>query len=187
MNGREDGRPLRLLLSLGLGLALMSQPTHAQTPSAVSTTDRGHPFVQHAESRYRQYLAAESHGDTAAYKEVRTRQAYELTIEQLRTLGKAEPELGPMLKRAARLQTDVSRLTFVRCDAKTRIARLLYEREGAGPKGPTLEFAAFMLHWEQGAWRIGWVGHAMGAATRANGERRTADELLLGDPRLRLE
>jgi hypothetical protein len=187
VTGREDGRQLRLLLSLGLGLALVSQPTHAQTPSAVSTADRGHPFVQHAESRYRQYLAAESHGDTAAYKEVRTRQAYELTIEQLRTLGKAEPELGPMLKRAARLQTDVSRLTFVRCDGKTRIARLLYERESAGPNGPTLEFAAFMLHWEQGAWRIGWVGHATGAATRANGERRTADELLLGDPRLTLE
>ena len=177
---------LKLLFSLCLGLTLVSQPTYAQTPSAVSTADRHHPFVEHAESRYRQYLASQSQGDTAAYKEVRTRQAYETTMEQLKKLGKAESDLGPMLKRAASVQTDVSQLTFVRCDGKTRVARLLYQREGGGPKGPTLEFAAFMIHWEDGAWRIGWVGHAIGAPTRANGEKRTADELL-GDPRFALD
>jgi len=177
---------LRLLFSLCLGLTLAAQQTYAQTPSAVSTADRHHPFVEHAESRYRQYLASESQGDTAAYKEVRTRQAYETTLEQLKKLGKAESELGPMLKGAASMRTDVSQLTFVRCDAKTRVARLLYQREGSGPKGPTLEFAAFMIHWEHGAWRIGWVGHASGPATRANGEKLTAD-VLLGDPRFGLD
>jgi hypothetical protein len=107
-------------------------------------------------------------------------------MEQLKKLGKAESDLGPMLKRVASVQTDVSQLTFVRCDAKTRVARLLYQREGRGPKGATLEFAVFMIHWEDGAWRIGWVGHASGAPTRANGEKRTADELL-GDPRFALD
>lgn len=63
---------------------------------------------------------------------------------------------------------------------------MLFQREGVGAKGPTLEFAAFMIHWETGAWRIGWVGHASGPATRSNGERLTAD-VLLGDPRLALE
>jgi hypothetical protein len=177
---------LRLLFSICLGLTLVSQPTYAQTPSAVTTADHHHPFVEHAESRYRQYLASEGRGDTAAYKEVRTRQAYELTMEQLKKLGKAESDLGPMLKQAASLRPDVSQLTFVRCEAKTRVARLLYQREGSGPKGPTLEFAAFMIHWEDGAWRIGWVGRWSGPSTRANGERRTADELL-GDPRLALD
>jgi hypothetical protein len=62
---------------------------------------------------------------------------------------------------------------------------LFYKREGSGPKGPTLEFAAFMIHWDDGAWRIGWVAQSSGAATRANGEKRTADELL-GDPRFAL-
>jgi len=152
----------------------------------VTTADNHHPFVEHAESRYRQYRASEGRGDTAAYKEVRTRQAYELTMEQLKKLGKAESDFGPMLKRAASLRPDVSQLTFVRCEAKTRVARLLYQREGVGAKGPTLEFAAFMIHWEDGAWRIGWVGHASGPATRANGERLTADELL-GDPRFALD
>ena len=175
----------RLLFSVCLGLILVSQVTYAQTPSAASTADRRHPFVQHAESRYRQYLASESLGDTGAYKEVRTRQAYELTLEQLKKMGKADSDLGPMLKGAARWQTDMSQLTFVRCDATTRVARLLYKREGSGPKGPTLEFAAFMIHWDDGAWRIGWVAQSSGAATRSNGEKRTADELL-GDPRFAL-
>jgi len=91
-----------------------------------------------------------------------------------------------MLKQAASLRPDVSPLAFVRCDAKTRVARLLFQREGSGSKGPTLEFAAFMIHWEDGAWRIGWVGRASGLAVRANGERLTADELL-GDPRFALD
>jgi len=177
---------LRRLFSLCVGLILVSQATSAQTPSAVSTADRHHPFVAHAEKRYRQYLASESQGDAAAYKEVRTRQAYETTMEQLKKLGKAESELGPMLKRVASLRPQVSPLTFVRSDAKTRVARLLYQREGSGPKGPTLEFAAFMIHWEDGAWRIGWVGQASGPAVRSNGERLTADELL-GDPRFALD
>jgi hypothetical protein len=107
-------------------------------------------------------------------------------MEQLKKLGRAESELGPMLKRAASLRPEVAQLTFVRCDAKTRVARLLYQREGSGPKGPTLEFAAFMIHWEDGAWRIGWVGRASGPAVRANGERFTADELL-SDPRFALD
>jgi hypothetical protein len=176
----------RLLFSLCLGLALLSQPTSAQTPSAATTADRHHPFVQHAERRYMRYLAVESQGDTAGYKEVRTAQAYATTLEQLKKLGKAEGELGPMLKGAASLRADVSQLTFVRCDAKTRVARLLYQRESVGPKGPMMQFAAFMIHWDDGAWRIGWVGQASGPATRANGERLTADELL-GDPRFALE
>ena len=175
----------RLLFSVCLGLILVAQPAYAQTPAAASTTDRHHPFVQHAESRYRQYLASETRGDTVAYKEVRTRQAYELTLEQLKKMGKADSELAPMLKGAAGWQTDMSQLTFVRCDATTRVARLLYKREGSGPKGPTLEFAAFMIHWDDGAWRIGWVAQSSGAATRSNGEKRTADELL-GDPRFAL-
>src|SRR5437867_12438297 len=78
------GGVLKLLVSLCIGLILVSQATSAQTPSAVSTADRHHPFVEHAERRYRQYLASESQGDTAAYKQVRTRQAYETTIEQLK-------------------------------------------------------------------------------------------------------
>ena len=177
---------LRLLFSVCVGLTLVSQATSAQTPSAVSTADRHHPFVEHAERRYGQYLASESQGDTAAYEEVRTRQAYETTMEQLKKLGKAESDLGPMLRRVASLQNDVSRLTFVRCDGRAGVARLLYQREGVGAKGPTLEFAAFMIHWEDGAWRIGWVGHASGPAIRAKGERLTAD-VLLGDPRLALD
>jgi hypothetical protein len=59
-------------------------------------------------------------------------------------------------------------------------------KRGHGPKGPTLEFAAFMMQWEDGAWRIGWVGQSSGAPTRANGEKRTADELL-GGPLLALD
>jgi hypothetical protein len=177
---------LRLLVPVCVGLTLIYQATPAQTPSAVSTTDRHHPFVEHAERRYRQYLTAESQGDTAAYKDVRTRQAYDTTLQQLRQLGKGESDLGPMLKRASSIQSDVSRLAFVRCEARARVARLLYQREGAGTKGPTLEFTAFMIHWEDGAWRIGWVGHASGPATRANGEGLTAD-VLLGDPRLALD
>ena len=173
-------------MSLGLGLALIAQPTYAQTPPAVSTTDRHHPFVELAERRYGQYLASQSQGDAVAFKEVRTRQAYETTMGQLTKMGKSPSELGPMLKRVADLQTDVSRLTFVRCEAKTRVARLLYQREGAGPKGPTLEFAAFMIHWDVGAWRIGWVAHSSGPPTRSSGDKRTADELL-GDPRFALE
>jgi len=84
----------------------------------VSTADRHHPFVEHAERRYQQYLTAESQGDAAAYEEVRTRQAYDTTMGQLKQLGKPQSDLGPMLKRVASRQTDVSRLTFVRCDAR---------------------------------------------------------------------
>jgi len=177
---------VRLLCPLWLGLILVSQPAYAQTPPAVSTADRRHPFVEHVETRYTKYLAAENQGDTAAYREVRSRWAYETTLEQLKKLGKAESELGSMLKRVASLRSDVSQFTFVRCDARTRVARLLYRREGVGPKGPTLEFAAFMIHWEDGAWRIGWVGRASGPTTRSNGEKFTADELV-GDPRFALD
>jgi hypothetical protein len=177
---------VRLFLSLCFGLLLLVPPTYAQTPPAASTTDGHHPFVEHAERRYRQYLAAENQSDAAAYKEVRTRQAYQMTMDQLTKMGKPPSDLGPMLKRVASLQPDVSQLTFVRCEAKTRVARLLYQREGTGPKGPTLEFAAFMIHWDDGAWRIGWVAQSSGPATRSSGDKRSADELL-GDPRLALE
>ena len=152
----------------------------------MNTTDRHHPFVEHVERRYAKYLAAENQGDTGAYKEVRTKWAYETTLEQLKKLGKPESELGPMLKQVASLRSDVSQLTFVRCDAKARVARLLYRRESVGPKGPIQEFAAFMTHWEDGAWRIGWVGRASGPATRSNGEKFSPDELL-GDPRFALD
>ena len=177
---------MRLLFPLCLWLILVWQPTYAQTPPAVNTADRQHPFVEHLERRYMTYLAAEQKGDALAYREVRTRWAYEATMEQLKRLGKAESDLGPMLKRVADLRSDVSQFTFVRCDAKTRVARLLYRRESAGPKGPMLEFAAFMAHWDDGAWRIGWVGRASGAATRSSGEKFTAEELL-GDPRFALD
>lgn len=163
----------------------MSQAAGAQTPSAANTTDRRHPFVQHAERRYQQYLTSERQGDTVAYKEVRTRQAYEGTMAQLKQLGKPESDLGPMLKRVADMRSDVSRFAFVRCDVKGPVARLLYQREGTSAKGPTLEFAAFMIHWEGDAWRIGWVGKASGPAIRSNGERLTED-VLLADPRLAL-
>jgi hypothetical protein len=115
-----------------------------------------------------------------------TRWAYDTTIKQLKQLGKAESDLGPMLRQVSSMRSDVSHLTFARCDARARVARLLYQRESPGPKGPMLEFAAFMIHWEDGAWRIGWVGHASGPAVRANGERLTAD-VLLGDPRFALD
>jgi len=177
---------MRLLFSLWLWLILVSQSTYAQTPPAVSTADRHHAFVEHVERRYTKYLTAERQGDTVAYREVRTRWAYETTMEQLKRLGKAESELGSMLKSVANLRSDVSQFTFVRCDARTRVARLLYRRESLGPKGPMLEFAAFMTHWEDGAWRIGWVGRMSGPATRSNGEKLTADELL-GDPRFALD
>src|SRR5258705_12649614 len=133
---RRRRRVVRPLLSLGLGLLLIVSPTYAQTPPAASTTDRDHPFVEHAERRYSQYLAAENQGDAAAYKEIRTRQAYEMTMDQLTKMGKSPGDLGPMLQRVASLQPDVSQLTFVRCEAKARVARLLYQREGTGPKGP---------------------------------------------------
>jgi hypothetical protein len=177
---------MRLLCPLWLGLILVSPPAYAQSPPAVSTVDRHHLFVKHVERRYAKYLAAESQGDTAAYREVRTRWAYETTLEQLKKLGKAESELGSMLKRVSSLRSDVSQFTFVRCDARTQAARLLYRRESVGPKGPVLEFAAFMTHWEDGAWRIGWVGRASGPATRSNGEEFTADDLL-EDPRFALD
>jgi hypothetical protein len=63
---------------------------------------------------------------------------------------------------------------FVRCEAKRRVARLLYEREASGAKGPTRRVGD------------GWIGHAIGAPTNATGERRTADELLR-DPRFALD
>jgi hypothetical protein len=165
---------------------VLSPAAYAQTPAAVGTSDRNHPFVVHVEKRYAQYLAAERRGDVAAYKELRTKWAYETTLDQLRKMGKAESELGPMLKSVADLRSEVSQLTFVRCDAKARVARLLYQREGTGPRGATLEFAAFMTHWEDGAWRIGWVGRASGPATRSNGEKLSPD-VLLGDPRFKLD
>ena len=177
---------MRLLLSVCVGFVLMSQVAGAQTPSAVSTTDRRHPFVVHAERRYQQYLTSESQGDAASWKEVRTRQAYDTTMGQLKQMGKPESDLGPMLKRVAGIQSDVSRLTFVRCDARGRVARLLYQQEGTNAKGPTREFAAFMIHWEGDAWRIGWVGHASGPAIRSNGQRLTED-LLLEDQRFALD
>ena len=49
-------------------------------------------------------------------------------------------ELGSMLKRVADLRSDVSQFTFMRCDARTRVARLLYRRESVGPRGSMLEF-----------------------------------------------
>jgi hypothetical protein len=104
---------MRLLLPLWLGLILVAQSADAQAQQAVSTADRHHPFVEHVERRYTKYLQAEHQGDTAAYREVRTRLAYEATLEQLKKLGKAESELGPMLKRVADLRSDVSQLTFV--------------------------------------------------------------------------
>jgi hypothetical protein len=95
--------PPRGFLSLCLGLLMISQPAYAQTPAAVSTTDRHHPFVEHLEQRYTQYLAAETRGDAAAYREVRTKSAYVMTLDQLKKLVKPESELGPMLQRVADL------------------------------------------------------------------------------------
>jgi len=177
---------LRILVPLCLALALVSQPAYAQAPPAASTTDRRHPFVTHAEGLYGQYVVSESKGDISAFKKLRTKQANQRVMENLRKLGKPESELGPMLKLAAKGETDLSQLAFVRCDAKAQVARLLYQREGRDPKAPAPEFVVFMFHWEDGAWRIGWIGRASAVPTRDKTDKRAVDELLK-DPRFALD
>ena len=86
-------------------------------------------------------------------------------------MGKADSDLGPMLKVAARWQTDMSQLTFVRCDATTRVARLLYKREGTGPKGPRVRRVHDPLGRRRVANRVGCPVRRR--RNRANGEKRT--------------
>ena len=177
---------LKFLVPLCLGLTLVSQPAYAQAPPAASTRDHQHPFVKHAEGLYKQYVVSESQGDIAAFKKLRTKQANQRVMDNLKKLGKPQSELGPMLKLAARGETDLSQFAFVRCDAKARVARLLYQREGGDPKAPAPEFVVLMFHWEDGAWRIGWIGRASAVPARDKADKRAVDELLK-DPRFALD
>ena len=108
-----------------------------------------------------------------------------MTMDQLTKMGKPPSDLGPMLKRVASLQPDVSQLTFVRCEAKTRVARLLYQREGASQGAHA---GVRRVHDSLGRWRLAnrLGGPVEQPATRSSGDKRSADELL-GDPRLALE
>ena len=108
-----------------------------------------------------------------------------MTMDQLTKMGKPPSDLGPMLDGGWPSLQPTCRARLVRCEARTRVADCSASARH-GPKGPTLEFAAFMIHWDDGAWRIGWVAQSSGPATRSSGDKRSADELL-GDPRLALE
>lgn len=167
----------KLIVFLAALIALASVQVSAQSPVAENTTDRSHPFVKQAEKIYQQSLDAEKRGDVDLYKRTRTNVAYEGTIENLKRMGKTASDLSPMLKKMVAWQTDLSQFTFMRCDAKANVARLLYQRDGKDEKGPTVEFAVFMIHLEDGAWRIGWVGNSPGPKVFM-GKERTVDEIL---------
>lgn len=157
----------------------------AGSPAAESTTDRSHPFVRHAEEIYRQYLDAQRRGDLELYKRTRAKENYEGMLRNLAGTGKTVADMGTMLKEAAAGGIDIARFQFLRCDGRTDGARLLYRRDGRDDKGPTVEFAAFMIHHEGGAWRIGWVDNSSGPKTFM-GKERGPDELL-DNPRFALE
>jgi len=167
----------KLVVLLAASITLASVQVSAQSPAAENTTNHAHPFVKQAELIYQQSLDAEKRGDVDLYKRTRTKAAYEGTIENLKRMGKSASDLSPMLKKAAAWQTDLSQFTFVRCDAKTNVARLLYRRDGKDENGSTVEFAVFMIHQEDGEWRIGWVGNSLGPKVFM-GKERTADEML---------
>ena len=77
-----------------------------------------------------------------------------------------------------------SGFTFMRSEAKGNVARVFYRRDGKEAQGPTVHFIGFMLHWDEGAWRIGWVLDSPGPVVFA-GKERTVEELA-EHPRLRL-
>ena len=171
----------RSTLAVLTGLIVGAAAVFAQTPPAASTTDRADPFVRHAEQRYQEYLDSEKRGDVAAYKRVRTRQAYEGTLENLQKMGKRPSDLGPMLKEVAARGTDLAQFTFVRSETRGPVARLVYQREAPADVGePRTEVAIFMMRWEDGAWRIGSVGHA-------HGPKESVLELLFSRPHFALE
>ena len=167
----------KLIVFFAALISLASLEVSAQPSVATNTTDRAHPFVKQAELIYRQSLDAEKRGDVELYKRTRTNAAYEGTIENLKRMGKTASDLSPMLKKMVAWQTDLSQFTFVRCDSKTNVARLLYRRDGKDEMGPTVEFAVFMIHLEDEEWRIGWVGNSPGPKVFM-GKERTVDEML---------
>lgn len=167
----------KLIVITAALISLASLEVSAQSTVAANTTNRAHPFVKQAELIYQQYLEAEKRGDVDLYKRTRSNAAYEGTIENLKRMGKPASDLSSMLKMVAVRQTDLSQFTFVRCDTKTNVARLLYQRDGKDEYGPTVEFAAFMIHLEEGEWRIGWVGNNPGPKI-FRGKERTVDEIL---------
>lgn len=166
-------------------LAWCSGFTMAQVPAAENTTDRNHPFVRHVEAVYAQLLKAEKEGDVALFKRTRAKVSVDLIMENLKRMGKTESDLGAMLKGSADWQTDVSKFDFIRVDATRGAARFLYRRDGKNERGPTVEFAAIMAHWDDGAWRIGWVGNAPGPKQDITGKERNIEELA-NHPKFRL-
>ena len=167
----------KLMVFFAALISLASVEVSAQSTVAVNTTDHAHPIVKQAEQIYQQYRDAEKRGDVDSYKRTRTNVAYEGTIENLKRMGKTASDLSPMLKKMGDRQIDLSRFTFLRCDAKTNVARLLYRRDGKDETGPTVEFAVFMIHLENAEWRIGWAGNFPGPKIFM-GKERTVDELL---------
>lgn len=91
--------------------------------------------------------------------------------------GKSAADMSAMLMKSVAWQTDMSKFRFLRCDTKANVARLLYQREGTDEKGPTVEFAVLMIHWENNAWRIGWIANSPGPKMFM-GKERTVDEIL---------
>ncbi len=161
---------------LAVTLTVSAQTATAQVPVAISTIDRSHAFIQHIEGIYAQSLKAEREGDVALFEKVRAKFAVEATYQNLKKMGKPTSELASLLKRSVAWQTDISEFRFVRADAKPHVARLLYQREGKDAQGLTVEFAVIMAHWDNGAWRIGWIANAPGPKMFM-GKERTIDEL----------
>lgn len=177
---------VRKLIALFAALiTLASLEVSAQSMMAANTTDHANSFVKQAELIYQQSLDAEKRGDVDLYKHTRTKAAYDGTIENLKRMGKSASDLSAMLKNMVAFQTNLSQFTFMRCDAKTNVARLIYRRDGKDEYGPTVEFAVFMIHLEGEEWRIGWVGNSPGPKLFM-GKERTVDEIL-ENPRFALK
>jgi hypothetical protein len=182
----ENFAMVRKLIALFAALiTLVSLDVLAQTAVAANTTEHANSFVKQAEQIYQQSLDAEKRGDVDLYKRTRSKATYDGTIENLKRMGKSASDLSAMLKNMVALQTDLSKFTFLRCDAKTNVARLLYRRDGKDEDGPTVEFAVFMIHLEGDEWRIGWVGNSPGPKIFM-GKERTVDEIL-ENPRFALK
>ena len=175
----------KLVIIFSILIALNTIEVSAQTAIATNTTDHGHPFVKQAELIYKKSLDAETRGDVELFKRTRTNAAVVGTLANLKRMEKSESDLSSMLKKVAVWQTDISQFTFVRCDAKDDIARLLYRRDGKNEMGPTVEFAVFMIQSEGGVWRIGWVGNTPGPKIFM-GKERTEDEIIQ-NPRFALK
>lgn len=158
---------------------------HAQVPKALDTTDRADPFIQYAENLYQQFLTAQKNGDVPTYTKLRTKEVNNVTVRHLEKIGKPLNELGPMLTGLSEHAIDLASYDFIRSDSKPGVARLLYKREGRNQNGQSLDFAVFMLWWEEESWRIGWVGGSFGDKY-FEGKERTA-KVLLNDPKFSLQ